>query len=168
MPLHPLVVSIICRMRSRPNRAATIVLKFIGRPLFLFVLLCAVSMTYSTARGYTTWWFSLRGLVAVDGVRGGYLHRNWDHSAVIITRTDLHPSQSYLVWLPGKRSLIHCGDWHAPRLPAFPIGDVNPPCLFGNGAALLVADNAVLSTLSAQPGSVEFQTETGKRVTASW
>jgi hypothetical protein len=37
-----------------------------------------------------------------------------------------------------------------------------------NGSDLPVADNAVLSTLTARPGFVEFQTEHGKRVTASW
>jgi hypothetical protein len=35
----------------------------------------------------------------------------------------------------------------APRLPAFSIGDVNPPYwFFSNGSDLAVADNAVLST----------------------
>src|ERR1700733_1282506 len=68
-----------------------------------------------------------------------------------------------------KKSVTHCGDRHAHRLPAFSIGDVNPPCsFFSNGSDLPVADNAVLSTLTARPGFVEFQTEHGKKVTASW
>jgi hypothetical protein len=167
-PFDPHVVSIIC-MTVHWNRAVKIVLRFAGLGLLIFAVLFAVSLWYSTAHGYTTWWFSSSSQVAIDGVRSGFLHVNTEHSAVIITRTDLRPSQSYLVGLSGRKFLIHCGDWQAPRLPAFPIGDVNPPCsFFSNGADLPVADNAVFSTLTARPGFVEFQTGRGKKVTASW
>jgi hypothetical protein len=46
----------------------------------------------------------------------------------------------------------------------------NPRMVFlSNGSDLSVAaDNAVLSTLRARPGFVEFKTEYGKRMTASW
>jgi len=145
------------------------VLRLAGLGVFTFALLFAVSLWYSTAHGYMTWWFSCSGRVAVHGVPSGFLHVSREHSAVIVTRTDLRPSQSYLVGLTGRKSLTHCGDWQAPRLPAFSIGDVNPPCsFFSNGSDLPVADNAVLSTLRAPPGFVEFQTAHGKKVTASW
>ena len=167
-PFNPRIVSIIS-MTVHWNRVVRVVLRLAGLGLFAFVLLFAVSLWYSTTHGYTTWWFSSSGQVAVDGVRSGFLHVNRKHSAVIITRTDLRPSQSYLVGLSGEKSLTHCGDWQAPRLPAFPIGDVNQPCsFFSNGSDLAVADNAVFSTLTARPGFVEFQTERGKKVTASW
>jgi hypothetical protein len=147
------------------NRVVKTVLRFAGLGLLIFAVLFAVSLWYSTAHGYTTWWFSSSSQVAIDGVRSGFLHVNTGHSAVIITRTDLRPSQSYLVGLSGRKFLIHCGDWQAPRLPAFPIGDVNPPCsFFSNGSDLPVADNAVFSTLTARPGFVEFQTARGKKV----
>ena len=145
------------------------VVKMVLRLAFAFALLFAVGLWYSTAHGYMTWWVSSKSEVAVDGIRSGFLHVNREHSAVIITRTDLRPSQSYLVRFSGKGSLTHCGDWQAPRLPAFPVGDVNPPCLFfSNSSDLPVADNAVLSTLTARSGFVEFQTEHGNKVTASW
>jgi hypothetical protein len=68
-----------------------------------------------------------------------------------------------------EEAVSSCGDWQAPRLPVFPIGDVNPPCSFlSNSLDLPVADNAVLSTLTIRPGFVEFQTNQGKKVTASW
>src|SRR5205085_6957978 len=114
--------------RSWVNRLVRTSLKVSGVTLFALALVLAVTLTYSTARGYTSWWFGLSGRVTVDGVPNGYMHRIAMNSAVIITRTDLSPRQSYLVGLSGKKSLIHCGEWHAPRLPAFPIGDVNPPC----------------------------------------
>jgi hypothetical protein len=137
--------------------------------LFAIALLFAVGLAYSTVHGYTTWWFKSGGYVAVDGVRSGYLHSNFEHSAVIVTRADSSPSQSYLIGLSGRKSLIHCGEWHAPRLPAFPIGDVNPPCsFFSNGSDMPKADNAVFSTLVVRPGFVEFYTSQGRKVTASW
>jgi len=144
-------------------------LRLAGLGLFTLAMLCALGLWYSTAHGYMTWWFSSSGSVAVDGVPSGFLHVNREHSAVIVTRTDLRPNQSYLVGLSGRKSLTHCGDWQPPRLPAFPIGDVNPPCsFFRNGPDSPVADYAVLSTLTSRPGFVEFQTAHGKRVTASW
>lgn len=150
-------------------RAVKITLRFIGLALFTFALLFAAGLWYSTAHGYMTWWFSSGGKVAVDGARSGFLHVNRAHSAAIVTRTDLRPTQSYLVSLSGKKFVIHCGDWQAPRYPAFFIGDVNPPCsVFTNGSDRSTADNAVLSTLRACPGLVEFQTERGKKVTVSW
>ncbi len=151
------------------RRVVKMVLRRAGLGVFTFALLFAVGLWYSTAHGYITWWFSSSGRVAVDGVPSGFLHVNREHSAAIVTRTDLRPSQSYLVGLAGRKSLTHCGDWQAPRFPAFSIGDVNPPCsFFSNGSDLPVADNAVLSTLTARPGFVEFQTAHGKKVTASW
>jgi hypothetical protein len=82
---------------------------------------------------------------------------------------DVHPSQSYLIWLGDKKHVTHCGEWQAPRFPAFPIGDVNPPCsVFTNSWGMVSADDAVSSTLAARPGFVEFQTVQGKKVTAFW
>ena len=167
-PFNPRMVSIISMAVPR-KRVVKMVLGLAGVGLFLFALLFAMSLWYSTAHGYMTWWFSSSSQVTVDGVRSGFVHINSEHSAVIITRTDLHPSQSYLVGLSAEKSVTHCGDWEAPRFPAFPIGDVNPPCsFFTNGSELPVADNAILSTLKARPGFVEFKTEHGKNVTASW
>jgi hypothetical protein len=167
-PFNPRMVSIIS-MTVHWNRVVKMLLRLAGLGLLTFALLVAVGLWYSTAHGYMTWWFSSRGSVAVDGVRSGYLHSNWQHSAVIVTRTDLHPSQSYLLGLSGEKFLIHCGDWQAPRFPAFSIGDVNPPCsFFSNGSDKPTADNAVFSTLTARPGFVQFQTVQGKKVTASW
>jgi hypothetical protein len=164
----PLMMSIIS-MTVQWNRVVKSVLRFAGRGLLAFALLLAVGLGYSTADGYMTWWFRCSSHVAVDGVRGGFVDVNWAHSAVIVTRTDLYPSQSYLVGLSGKNALTHCGDWQAPRLPVFTIGDVNPPCsFFSNCSDSPVADNAELSALTARPGFVEFQTAHGKKVTASW
>ena len=147
--------------------------KIIGLSLvviaFSFALLIAIGLVYSTSHGYMTWWYGSRGSVTVGGVQNGYLHLNRKHAGVMITRTDVQPSQSYLIWIGEKNSLIHCGEWHAPHVPAFPIGDVNPPCsVFINGSDMPSADNPVSSTLAARPGFVEFQTMQGKKIVASW
>jgi hypothetical protein len=140
--------------------------------LLVLVILLASPVTYSTTSGYTQWWLGFGGHVTVNGVQGGYLHKNWSHSAVIITRTDSKKSQSYLVRISGEEfsgAMVHCDDWHAPRFPVFPIGDVNPPCmgiLFDPDPP--EADRPVLSTLTARPGLVEFSTMQGKKVRATW
>ena len=147
---------------------AKILLRLVGSLLIVSAMLLAAAFTYSTAHGYVTWWFSSSAAVALDGVRSGYLHRNWKQSAVIITRLDSRPRQSYLVGLSGKH-VIHCGDWHAPRFPVFSIGDLDPPCsFFSNGPDIPIADDAVSSTLTARPGFVKFYTVKGRKVTASW
>ena len=101
-----------------------------------FSVLAALALTflilplaYSTAHGYTTWWFTAHGRVTVKGASNGFIHRSSDWGAVIITRTDTSPRQSYLVSLHGGRNLIHCGQWSVPHFPVFGIGDVNPPCV---------------------------------------
>ena len=118
--------------------------------VFSLALLFAIGLVHSTTHGYLTWWVWSRGSVTVGGVGNGYLHLNWKNSGVIITRTDLRPRQSYLIWMGEKNSLINCGEWHAPHVPAFPIVDVNPPCsIFSNGSDIPSADNPVPSTLTA-------------------
>jgi hypothetical protein len=156
-------------MSAAWNRRAKLVLKVVSLLLFAFALLIGAGLTYSTVHGYMSWWLWSNGSVAVDGSRHGYLHINKRNSAVIITRTDSNPHQSYLVAVSGRKWMIHCGEWYAPRLPAFPIGDVNPPCsTFSNGAELSTADNPIFSTLKTGPHSVEFQTAQGRRISASW
>lgn len=148
--------------------AVKAILKIIGVSLFAVALLFGLGLGYSTAHGYMTWWFGSTARVTVDGVPNGYLHRNSENLGVIITRTDSSPHQSYLVGLTGKTRLTHCGDWYAPRFPAFPIGDVNPPCLLSGGSDKSKADDGVSSTLIVRPGFVEFYTVQGRKVTASW
>jgi hypothetical protein len=152
------------------NRVVKTLRKLVGSGLCILGLMVAAGLIYSTSHdGYMQWWFRSGGYVAVNGVRGGYVHRNRDNSAVIITRVDVYPNQSYLIWLGDKRHLTHCGEWHAPRFPAFPIGDVNPPCwFFSKSSDMSNADDAASSTLTARPGFVEFQTVRGKKVTAFW
>src|SRR5438552_3007223 len=96
------------------------------------------------------WWFPSSGSVMVDGVSRGYLHKNWQSTAAIITRTDLKPNQSYLVVFDTSKTskaVFHCRDWHARQFLVFPIGDLNTPCSpLLEDAALQRADVPVSST----------------------
>jgi hypothetical protein len=140
-----------------------------GLLLFAWVLFFAAGLTYSTTHGYMSWWFLASGPVIVDGSRHGYIHLNKRHSAVIITRTDSKPRHSYMAALSEQKWIVLCGEWHAPQVPAFPIGDVNPPCsIFDNSADLPTADIPIIATLKAGPRSVQFQTIQGHTISASW
>jgi hypothetical protein len=137
--------------------------------LLVLVFLIGGPVIYSTAKGYTEWWLLSSGQVTVDGARNGYLHTNWSRTAVFITRTDSKPHQSYMFLPSHPKYLHHCGAWHAPRFPAFPIGDLRPPCLgFGDEPDPPRADPPVSSTISSGPNRLEFTTARGKHVTALW
>jgi hypothetical protein len=140
--------------------------KIVSEAVLAFLLLIVVAVAYSTMSGYTTWWVPVAtGHVAVNGVRSGYLHRTSRYSALIITRTDVSPAQSYLVGLSERPEVIHCGRWHAPRFFPFPIGDVSPPCsVFSGDWNLPEADNPTFATLRIPEESVEFYTMRGKKV----
>jgi hypothetical protein len=149
------------------SRPAKFAFRVVGLLLLAFALLIGIGLTYSSLHGYMSWWLWSRGPVAVDGSRHGYLHINKRNSAVIITRTDSEPHQSYLVAVSGGKWIIHCGEWHAPRLPAFPIGDVNPPCSTFS-AELPTADSPIVRTLKTGPHWVKFETVQGHSISASW
>jgi len=144
------------------------VARIVGAALLILTLLVIAAIGYSTSRGYTTWWFRSSGYVAVDGVREGYLHTNWSHTVVIVTRSDTTPTQSYLVRISGSKLLIHCGDWQAPQRAVFSMGDVRFPCSVFNPTAGPRDDLPLPSTLSVRPSFVEFATVRGKKVTATW
>ncbi len=133
------------------------------------IAVLAIPFAYSTLHGYMTWWFWRKAAVTVNGRLDGFLHQRLDNAAVIITRTDTSPHQSYLVTLSRRKFLIRCGEWSARKFVAFPIGDVNPPCsVFSNGADDSNADNGVFTTLLVQGNSVAFTTTSGKRIAAIW
>ena len=70
-PINPRMVSIIS-MAVPWKRVVKMVLRLACVGLFLFALLLAIGLWYSTAHGYMTWWFSSRSQVFVDGVRSGF------------------------------------------------------------------------------------------------
>lgn len=97
----------------------------------LIVGFLALPVIYSTAKGYTVWyWRSPHMQIFVNGRRvPGYVHES--KHGLIITRGDLLKRRSYIVSFldNGDVSLLDCSPWTASDLPVVVIRDVNPPCL---------------------------------------
>ena len=138
-----------------------------------FLALFAAVITHEVFSPYTAWYFVVpNARITLDGRRQpGWLHRGNHREALFLTRRDEGRAESYLIWVPHDRQGIvwSCGTWTAPRFPAFPIGDVNPPCwMFSASEAPLPKPTLPVRNLVAQPGSVEFTADDGSRLRASW
>ncbi len=134
-----------------------------------FPVFVVLSFFYSVSHGYMTLWIQNAGRVCTNGIPNGCIHRTSRVGAVIITRTDSLPRQSYTVSWEGRPTVIHCGTWHALRLPLFGIADVNPPCsLFTDYSSVKPEGLPVRSSLVARRGYAEFVTNDKTKVTASW
>jgi hypothetical protein len=143
-------------------------LRVIGWILSVFLVFIAFAMAYSTAKGYMTWYFRMRGVVTVDGRKtNGYLHANTARTALMITRTDGSEPETYLLTVKDRGTIIDCGDWHPIRFLPAPIGDLSPPCsVFTNPAS--IKDGPRSSVVVTSRRSVEFSTASNKRVKAEW
>jgi len=142
--------------------------RFLGSLIFLALLL-AGAMWYSTAKGYTTWYFRVSGQVTVDGHNtSGYLHANTERTLLLLTRTDEAKPETYLISLVHRKLIFDCGGWHPIRFFPMPIGDLNPPCSFFTVDPAKVVDAPVSATLVLSRRSVEFSTASGKKVKAEW
>lgn len=128
-----------------------------------FLILVVLPGIYSTARGYTVWFFRLSNpIITVDGRQAkGWLHKTHDGRVMFFTRNDGDRPETYdLVFTDnGNGYVLSCGRWIAPRLPVFPVGDVNPPCFFEGKAGW---------DLKRAPNSVAFTAVDGKRLEARW
>jgi len=143
-------------------------LRALGILAFLALVFVAGSLTYSTWRGYTQWYFRVNGQVIVNGQKTtGYLHANTNKTSLMLTRTDDSRPETYLVSLGLTKTVFDCGEWHPLRFLPLPIGDLNPPCSFFTNPAK-VRDPAVTSTLQRGPRFVEFSTASGKKVRGEW
>jgi len=128
-----------------------------------FLVLVVLPGIYSTARGYTVWFFKISSpIITVDGKpTKGWLHKTHDGRVVFFTRNDTDRPETYDLVLTdnGNGSVLSCDTWTAPRLPVFPVGDVNPPCFFKGSAG---------EGLTRGPNSVAFTSIDGKRLEARW
>jgi hypothetical protein len=144
------------------------VLHVLGWCVFLGVLLIAVGVIHSTAKGHITWLFRVNGTVTVNGQKtDGYLHANTKRTFLFVTRTDGGRPETYLVPLQGPDWVVDCGKWHPIRFFPIPIGDVDPPCS-GYDIPNGVKDAPTSSTLVTSRRSVEFSTVSGKKIKAQW
>jgi hypothetical protein len=137
------------------------------------LVLVGVVITLGVFSPYTAWYFIVpNARLTVDGRREqGWLHRGNHRETLFLTRGDKGKAESYMIWVPHDRQAIvwRCGNWAAPRFPAFPIGDVNPPC-WTFSATEAPTPNPALPARKLAVGAdfVEFIADDGSRIKASW
>jgi hypothetical protein len=128
--------------------------------LLIFVVF---AMAYSTAKGYTVWYVKLPiSIISVNGKQAkGWLHRATNERSMYFTRADSSKPVTYsLVFVDGGNGYVwSCSTWVAPRLPAIPVGDLNPPCFLEGSAG---------RNLTRGPRSIAFTTGDGTRLEAHW
>lgn len=144
------------------NRVKALVktMTFIVISLLAFAVL---ALTYSTSKGYTQWFFRVRhAAVMVNGMpSGGWLHRTHDGNGMFFTehRSDRSVTYDLVFTDSGNSYVFSCGTWVAPRWPAIPVGDVNPPCfLMGSAGQKLIRGINFVS----------FTTLDGRKLQADW
>lgn len=141
-------------------KASVKTMAFIAISLLAFA---ALTLAYSTSKGYTQWFFRVRhAAVTVNGMPSeGWLHRTRDGNGMFLTEHRSGRSATYdLVFTDSGNSYVFsCGTWVAPRWPAIPVGDVNPPCFLMGSAG---------HSLIRGINSVSFTTLDGRKLQADW
>ena len=135
------------------------------------ILVLASAMIYSTARGYTRWYFRVNGQITVDGrATSGYMHANTKRTFLLLTRTDGSRPETYLVSVRDNimlDSVTDCGNWYPMRTLPFPMGGGDePPCFLPDPST--VKDAPVGTTLITSRRSIEFSTVSGRKIKAEW
>ena len=142
--------------------------QILGWLIVLGILLVVGATVYSTARGYTTWYFRVNGRVMVDEHQTtGYMHANTQQTILLITRTDGPRKETYLVPIGKSRTIFDCGDWHPVRFLPFAVGGVSQTCSPFTDPATVV-DAPIDKTLVRERRSVEFSTASGKKIRAEF
>lgn len=143
-------------MRGPPKAVAVL-----GGILLLLLILTAVN---STRKGYLTWFIKVpNALILVNGIPvKGWLHSTREGRVMFFTRADADKPVTYdLVFTPsGEKYVAGCGTWVALRLPAIPVGDVNPACLFAGGHGG--------RNLNKKDRFVSFTADDGAELEAHW
>ena len=141
-------------------KASVKTIAFIAISLFA---LAATVVAYSTWKGYTQWFFRARhAVVTVNGMRSeGWLHQTRNGNGMFLTERSSDRNTTYdLVFTDsGDSYVLSCGTWVAPRWPAIPVGDLNPPCFLMGSAG---------HDLTRGTNSVSFTTLDGRKLRADW
>lgn len=137
------------------------------------LVLLGIVITVDIFSPYTVWYFVVPSArLTVDGrPERGWVHRGKHRESLFLTRGDRGKTESYMICIPKDRQgyVLSCGHWTAPRLPAFPIGDLNPPCW-----TIVASEDPTpkpslpVRNLAAGTAFVEFTADDGSRVKASW
>lgn len=132
------------------------------------LIFVVIPFTYSTAKGYMTWWFCVPGArVAVDGSPvDAWVHRGQTWQDMILTLTEGNQGVSYY-WIIGKdRVNGRCPV--APALPVFPEGDLMDPDCFQPAPTGYVAPDPPERKIESGPRFIRFTADDGKRIEVRW
>jgi hypothetical protein len=137
------------------------------------LVLFGILVARETSSPYTAWYFVIpTARFTVDGRPvQGWLHQGNHERNLFLTRRKMGNVESYLIVLPrdGQGSVSSCGNWTAPRLPAFPIGDLNPPCWTWQAAEdPTPRPNPQPRKIASGEHFVEFTADDGSRIRGSW
>ena len=140
-----------------------IFLKAIAGITCAIVILVALSLAYSTAKGYMAWYFKVpKAVITINGKQTkGWLHKTTDGKAMYFTRADSSKPTTYGLYFirRGNGGVSSCGTWVASRFPVIGVGDINTPCFFeGSGG----------HDLTSGPRSVAFIANDGTKLEARW
>ena len=144
-------------MRKLASGLAAAVLIFVG-----------ILFTYSTAKGYMTWWFCVLGArVAVDGSPvDAWVHRGQTWQDMIVTLPEGHQRVSYH-WIIGKDRV----NQKCPVSPAFPLfgeGDLMDPDCFRPAPTGYVVADPPERYIESGPRFIRFTADDGKRIEVRW
>jgi hypothetical protein len=137
------------------------------------LVLTGTAVCYAIFSPYYAWYFIVpNARLTVDGKpQQGLLHRGNHGATLFLTRRGSAKAESYMIWVPHDRQgmVSNCGRWTAPRFPAFPIGDLNPPCwIFLANEAPTPKPALPPRNLARGTDFVEFTADDGSRIKASW
>ena len=140
----------------------------IGVATFLAIL-AGAAMTYSTAEGYTVWYFVVPTAgISVNGKpSSGWVHKMQNGLEILVTRNDSERRETYAVLLTTGDVRQRCPT--APRIPIFAEGDLIPPGCIGidNGSSISLR-HPPDRKLTITSKSVVFLADDGKRIEAHW
>jgi hypothetical protein len=150
------------------------IIKWFAHCILAVMITVALALFYSTRSGYTTWYHLNSSVqILVEGrPASGWLQADRSGRSVFLTLENSQGKQTYhFVFTNGRISFAAaCKNWRAPHLPAFPIGDVSPPCWdfaeTDKPGELIFLDP--VKDLVGSKGSLQFKNRSNQLVKASW
>ena len=132
------------------------------------LIFVVIPMAYSTAKGYTTWWFAVPGTkVLADGNPvDAWVHRGQTWQDMIVTLEESRNCGSYHWILGGDQ--VHGRCPVAVPFPVFMEGDLmDPNCM------VILPEGAVMPESPARnvvvgPRELQFVADDGRRIQVRW
>jgi hypothetical protein len=149
-----------------PSRCHISSTKYMRKLVVVFLVLvvvAAISVGYSTLRGYTSWFIVVpNASITLDGEpTSGRVHKTRGGASLYVTVDVPGTRHTYDLEMSkdGKAHVSGCARWVAPRFPVILTGDLNPPCFFAE--PMRTDESASITSNSAK-----FITKDGRKLEA--